>query len=511
VPLDGTGAGAAAASPFPLTLAKTLEANSGDDDAFLGGNLTKSQVLAAPSDIMGNQLLGIHGHPSRSNEPTLEEVKAAVSPIRPSMRGPATAVWTATRESTVDAVFSDAAAFPTAGTPDPQHASKQLPGLRSPNFHREGLLGGDLPILLLNYPVGHSDGAAARLEAAERVAALEDELARAVRAQRYADAAVLQQRAEAARRWAVALEGGGLGGAPPSAANCTYIAGHDWAEGHSSSVAHASGSKEGCCSLCAQNQTCAASVFEPGPDKLSSSCYFKTAADLEAGLVAVPKHIFACVPPGLHPIPAPPPAGHCDNKPRPCPNTHGRTFCPNVHGTDQCASPVRTRGALTALPPLPPRPRLRVGLRDRVCHQPSPCPPCRSPPPPPPRKPLPSDIVLWEEAVVPAAGPGASGNHELNVYIRFMSVNRSAASGQAAPATLYFVSCAAIPDPCRKLPLPNAPRWIVRAEHLHLRALVALRVRRARRLRCAGALLRRHPRQSLRVAADVGGGGADAA
>ena len=58
------------------------------------------------------------------------------------------------------------------------------------------------------------------------------------------------------------------------------------------------------------------------------------------------------------------------------------------------------------------------------------------PPPPPPHKPQPSDTVLWEETVVPL--PNATGNHELNVYIRFMSVNRSAAAGHSAPATLYF-------------------------------------------------------------------------
>jgi len=34
--------------------------------------------------------------------------------------------------------------------------------------------------------------------------------------------------------------------------------------------------------------------------------------------------------------------------------------------------------------------------------------------------------------------PNATGNHELNVFIRFMSVNRSAAAGLSAPATLYF-------------------------------------------------------------------------
>eukprot|EP01045_Picozoa_sp_COSAG04_P043145 COSAG04_NODE_13994_length_584_cov_1.084536_1_plen_128_part_10 len=70
---------------FPLTLQKRLEANSGDDNQFLG-NLTKEQVMNAPSDIMGNRLLGIHGFPPRG-EPTLSEVKAAVSPIRPTTRG----------------------------------------------------------------------------------------------------------------------------------------------------------------------------------------------------------------------------------------------------------------------------------------------------------------------------------------------------------------------------------------------------------------------------------------
>ena len=45
--------------PFPLTLQKRLEANSGDDNVL--GNLTKKAVLSAPTDVMGNALLGIHG------------------------------------------------------------------------------------------------------------------------------------------------------------------------------------------------------------------------------------------------------------------------------------------------------------------------------------------------------------------------------------------------------------------------------------------------------------------
>ena len=269
VPLAAQPRGAAP-SPFPLTLTKALEANSGDDNQFLG-NLTKEQVMNAPSDIMGNRLLGIHGFPPRG-EPTLSEVKAAVSPIRPTTRGNV-AVWTATREATVDAVFSPTADFATAGTPDPQHASKVLPGLRSPSFEQEGLLGGDLPILVLNYPTraSRSDDSTVLREAVEQVQALRAELEEAVAGQRYADAAAIQERMRSARRWAstAAAAAGTVvgGGAAAQGANCTYVAGHDWNEGHSSGTSHPASSKEGCCAACAATAGCAASVFE-----LPSNC-----------------------------------------------------------------------------------------------------------------------------------------------------------------------------------------------------------------------------------------------
>ena len=170
------------------------------------------------------------------------------------------------------------------------------------------------------------------------------QLEEAVREQRYSDATALQERIKYAERWVeVVTEAGAkaAGTAVDEAGNCSYIYGHDWAEGHSSGTPHPASTKEACCALCAKTATCAASVFEP-----PSNCYYKTANDLKAGLAAVPKKIYACVPPGVHPIPAGPPAPPgppCDNKPQPCPNTHGRTFCPNVHRTDQCASPVRPK------------------------------------------------------------------------------------------------------------------------------------------------------------------------
>ena len=76
VPVDGAAVG------FPLTLSKAAFSNQplgGDDDSYFDGTLTKAQVLNATTDIMGNALLGIHGHPARA-PPTLSEVTRAIPP-----------------------------------------------------------------------------------------------------------------------------------------------------------------------------------------------------------------------------------------------------------------------------------------------------------------------------------------------------------------------------------------------------------------------------------------------
>lgn len=148
---DAQRQGASSSSPWPLVLKKRVASNQpldGDDDRYL--NFTKTDVLGSPVDLLGNALLGIHGHPSRPTEPTLEEVTAAVPPIRliNSAR-----VWTANRESGKDATFDEKAGNPTGGTPNPDHVNNILPGKTSSTYNAEGLLGGDLPIILLNFPV----------------------------------------------------------------------------------------------------------------------------------------------------------------------------------------------------------------------------------------------------------------------------------------------------------------------------------------------------------------------
>ena len=115
----------------------------------------------------------------------------------------------------------------------------------------------DLPILVLNYPTRASriDDSAVLREAVEQVQALQAELEGAVAEQRYADAAAIQERMRSARRWAstAAAAAGTVvgGGAAAQGANCTYVAGHDWNEGHSSGTSHPASSKEGCCAACA--------------------------------------------------------------------------------------------------------------------------------------------------------------------------------------------------------------------------------------------------------------------
>ena len=108
------------------------------------------EVINASTDIMGNHLLGIHGSPPRSAETTLKEVWGAIPPIR-KING--ARIWTANRWSAVDATFGTDASNQGAGTPSPKEASAVLTGLGSSTFNYEGLIGSDLPILLLNFPL----------------------------------------------------------------------------------------------------------------------------------------------------------------------------------------------------------------------------------------------------------------------------------------------------------------------------------------------------------------------
>ena len=139
------------AEGFPLTLSKLTfsnQPNGGDDNAYLH-NLTKQEVIDAPTDLMGNILLGIHGNPSRE-PPTLAEVASAIPPIR-SIKD--ARLWTATRGSGRDATFDESMANMASGTPSPAQAASVLPGLASTQFDYEGLLGGTLPVLLVGFPV----------------------------------------------------------------------------------------------------------------------------------------------------------------------------------------------------------------------------------------------------------------------------------------------------------------------------------------------------------------------
>ena len=68
---------------------------------------TLSQVLASPSDLLGNTLLGIHGAPPR-DEPTYDEVRAQAPPLRLFQN---TYLWTGSRGSSVDTAFDGTTAW----------------------------------------------------------------------------------------------------------------------------------------------------------------------------------------------------------------------------------------------------------------------------------------------------------------------------------------------------------------------------------------------------------------
>ena len=149
-----------ASTMYPLSLHKRTASNRGSrsGDSYLG-NLTKHEVLNASTDIMGNTLLGIHGHPAREHEPTLAEVTSAIPPLKNlgSWGGNGARLWTASRGSLVDCVLDENGEAHLSGLPLPKLVAARLPGLESSAFTTEGLLVGDgaaspLPILVLGFP-----------------------------------------------------------------------------------------------------------------------------------------------------------------------------------------------------------------------------------------------------------------------------------------------------------------------------------------------------------------------
>ena len=144
---------------WPLRLHKRVAANRvANDSAY--GNWSKAQVLTAATDVLGNGLLGIHGHPKRATEPTLREVAELIPPLR-SIRD--ARVWTANRESGRDATFDAFGVNRGMGTPSPVWVARALPGFASTAFDREGLIG-NLPALVLSFPVGGNGTEAELLE-----------------------------------------------------------------------------------------------------------------------------------------------------------------------------------------------------------------------------------------------------------------------------------------------------------------------------------------------------------
>ena len=128
--------------PFPIEICKRVSnITARDDDEYL--NYTKAQVLTAKTDVLGELLL------REGDDPSLARVTEAIPPLR-SING--ARVWTANRESGRDATFDSQGSNRVAGTPSPEQAGKVLTGLASPSFDHEGLLGGELPIPVLNFP-----------------------------------------------------------------------------------------------------------------------------------------------------------------------------------------------------------------------------------------------------------------------------------------------------------------------------------------------------------------------
>ena len=152
-------ASGAQAFPFPITLQKRVYSNQPiapqSDDQYL--NYTKAQVLAASSDLLGNQLLGIHGF-QRRDEPSWDQVANAIPPIRNigayANGAGKPRVWTANRESGRDIVLDGQGNNHLNGAPNAQIAQRFLTGSNSTSFNAEGTVVG-IPAIVLNFePIG---------------------------------------------------------------------------------------------------------------------------------------------------------------------------------------------------------------------------------------------------------------------------------------------------------------------------------------------------------------------
>ena len=150
----GSGSSSSSSSLFPVTMQKRVYSNEDTGHAYL--NYTKKEVLAAPTDVLGNHFLGIHGFPPRA-EPTWEEVAAAIPPIRSigafgnGAGNPR--VWTANRESGRDIVFDSNGGNHLSGAPGPANVLHILTGLGNVTrpFNGEGTVVGT-PAIVLNFP-----------------------------------------------------------------------------------------------------------------------------------------------------------------------------------------------------------------------------------------------------------------------------------------------------------------------------------------------------------------------
>lgn len=85
---------------FPLSLMKRTASNlpRGGNDTVYYDNMSKAEVLSAPTDIMGARAL------SSGDDPTLDDVATAIPPIR-GIRS--ARVWVASRGSGVDATLDE--------------------------------------------------------------------------------------------------------------------------------------------------------------------------------------------------------------------------------------------------------------------------------------------------------------------------------------------------------------------------------------------------------------------
>jgi hypothetical protein len=288
---------------FPLTLNKTVYANTVEDDEAYLAPFTKSEVMNATTDIMGNKLLGIHGAAPRSAETTLGEVMGAIPPVRGNIGG--ARVWTANRWSAVDATFDPKMSNNGAGTPSPQEVSAVLTGLGSSAFDFEGLIGSDLPILLLNFPLKGSERAVRQAIAthnqrralrAEFEVALEQRDARA--------ASALQERLDALDDPVLDAQFDFLqNDDEEAAANCTQ--GTDCCYGldlPQAGVKYSIGSASACSALCSTTHGCAAFVHR------HDACWLKSAVKPADGHTATWSSPGYCM--GYRvgpPTPAPPP------------------------------------------------------------------------------------------------------------------------------------------------------------------------------------------------------------